>query len=675
MHYKVGPLIDVASFRRLCGFFFLVAVSVLTPCEQAYALSTSGEITQARRADREVVTEQGVIDNPLLSAWVNRVAAADWRFVGRKDVPYSVKILDEGDVNAFTIGGGFIYINAGALDFVASDDELAGVIGHETGHNEHRHPITLRQRGEILSILFGLAAIFAPVSIGLGSFAQEGMMAHASRTDEYQADQYGLMVMSRAGYDPDAMVSFMQRLGRMTGDEQVDAYLADHPGVPERIKRLRGYRELQSNARTPQKRLSDAQHDQNDARYSVAMAQYENVTKQLPHSGAAWLGLGETQSAMGFPERARRSFAQAAEYGGSAERTAAAAAVRALPFATFWAAPTPAQIAVARKAIIQRRAQLREASEALSAEIASDKVRSASIQARLTALSNDTEELAGIRDDGKSESGLPHTLEKLGRAINAVTARAATVVNGVGTLTLGREGGELNDASELMQEMGNLVASDTPIDPGGTRMRDLPHMLASVAQAQRELQSSVEASTLSLQQLNRGLDQFEVFLQTAKSAHNEFGSELDLKSNARLRSEAERTHALLEPALASSRDAEEAYDRARAEILVDHIALLGVDASPVSELAFRHAVQLRCGVAPPSQQLVAKERLTAGEVAAATILAAEKRVSADEIVLRARARNEALITSAPAARGDALALEIFLGLIYLDYTDELPKQG
>lgn len=662
------------NFRYFPGLLLGALVVFSNTALPASALSTAGEISQARSTDREVVTEQGVVENPLLNAWVDRVAAADWRFVGRKDVPYSVKILDESDVNAFTTGGGFIYINEGALDFVASDDELAGVIGHETGHNEHRHPITLRQRGELLSILFGLAAIFAPVTIGLGTFAEEGMMAHASRTDEYQADQYGLMLMSMAGYDPDAMVSFMRRLGAVKGGEEVDKYLADHPGVPERIKRLASYPELSLPHRSSTKLLSDALHDARTSRFAVAKQQLLRVLEKEPHQAAAWLALAQMQVALGFPNRARQAFAKAASYGDHAMQATVANALRSLPYATYVSAlPSAKEIAVWRSDIVTRREALQHASESFSSEVSADRLRLASVQARLNELSNETGELSGLHDDPKSDTSLPHQLEKFGRSVNATVERTTTVLSGVGTLTVGRESGMLDDTSEIMQEIAALVGSDAAIPETASRLREIPSMLNAVGAAQGELHTGVTQATLALMQLNRALDQFDAFLHAVKRARASDGDDLDLKSNANLRTAAAQTKAALDRAQATSNLAADAYNRARALALENRITLLGVDASVPAREAFRRALTDRCGTAPPSLGLVSAAHLTPGEVAAATIIAAEKQRSADDIVRVAAEHREPIVTSGSVAQSNALALEIFLGLIYLDYTDELPK--
>src|ERR1700737_4686888 len=154
--------------------------------------------------------------HPLAHQWVNDISPKMWGAAARKDGPYPIKILDVSDINAFSTMGGYIYINEGTLDFVQSDDELAGIIGHETGHIERRHMVTANNKASILNVIFGVASLFIPLVYRFGQLAQAGLQAKIARDDENEADKYGLMLMSRAGYDPDAMRSFMAHLGAVS---------------------------------------------------------------------------------------------------------------------------------------------------------------------------------------------------------------------------------------------------------------------------------------------------------------------------------------------------------------------------------------------------------------------------------------------------------------------------
>ena len=209
------------TFRRILPLATILALLSANIPAAARATSTATEIQLGKDNDSQIRDGYTIVTDPLLNQWVNEVSGKLWSQVARKDVPYNIKILDVPDVNAFTTIGGYIYINEGTLDFVQSDDELAGVIGHETGHNERRHTVTLPAKAQALDILFGIASLFSPLIYRFGQLAEAGIIAKMSRADELQADQYGLLLMSRAGYDPDAMVTFMQHLGTAYADHEL----------------------------------------------------------------------------------------------------------------------------------------------------------------------------------------------------------------------------------------------------------------------------------------------------------------------------------------------------------------------------------------------------------------------------------------------------------------------
>ena len=144
----------------------------------------------------------------------------------RPDIPYVVKVIEDKDVNAFTLPDGKIYIYRGLLDFAASDDEIAGVLAHEIGHNTRLHAL----RGAKLNRKFGwvnllaIAGLFAggggngrdpSNGANLAQFSQYllvGIMNGYGVGFEKEADAAGISMMERAGYNPSAMVTFMERL-------------------------------------------------------------------------------------------------------------------------------------------------------------------------------------------------------------------------------------------------------------------------------------------------------------------------------------------------------------------------------------------------------------------------------------------------------------------------------
>ena len=155
------------------------------------------------------------------------------------DRPFHFYVVDDPSVNAFAIPGGHVYVNRGLIAQAGKADELAGVMAHEISHVVARHVIKQAEQqqtiGAIGSILLGqnpnaLAVLVANIAAG-------GAMARFSRADEKQADDMGLDLMTRAGYDPHGMLDMFQRLLALDqgGGGSVAKFFQDHPGTTDRI--------------------------------------------------------------------------------------------------------------------------------------------------------------------------------------------------------------------------------------------------------------------------------------------------------------------------------------------------------------------------------------------------------------------------------------------------------
>ena len=321
------------TVRRLLSLPLILSLLLTVVPRPAFALSTSSEVQIGKDEDQQIHDSYTIITDPLMNQWTNEISSRLWAQVARKDVPYNIKILDAPDVNAFSTVGGYVYINSGALDFAQSDDELASIIGHETGHIERRHGVTLPAKAQALNLLFGIASLFSPFIYRFGQLAQAGVMAKMERIDELQADQYGLLLMSRAGYDPEAMVTFMKHLGAAYADHDnfVDKYFADHPGEPDRVAHLMGYPELD-----PKMRTQDQAHGRprctirRPQRSAIASRQFAAILKTDPTNSLAMLHLGETQVALGEPNKGEQTLAEAAAKGTMETRSAAVLALKSL---------------------------------------------------------------------------------------------------------------------------------------------------------------------------------------------------------------------------------------------------------------------------------------------------------------------------------------------------------
>ena len=174
-----------------------------------------------------------------LSAMVERIGKA----TTRPGIAYTVKIVDNTDINAFTLPGGHVYMFKGLIDFTGSDDELAGVLAHELGHNARLHALRGQAKAKKLSWI-NIAAMAAMLAGGqnganvaqFSQFALIGAMNGYGVNLEKEADTSAVEAMRRAGYNPSALVTFMQRL-RMEESRHPEVKLgifATHPPSNER---------------------------------------------------------------------------------------------------------------------------------------------------------------------------------------------------------------------------------------------------------------------------------------------------------------------------------------------------------------------------------------------------------------------------------------------------------
>jgi predicted Zn-dependent protease len=185
-------------------------------------------------------TEYKMVNDPLIQKRVEDIGKKIAAVCDRKEIDYAFKVLEEDEVNAVSLPGGFVYVNRGLVDKVTSDDELAGVLGHEVGHIVARHSIKKLQAIQGYSILRVLMAS-VPDSGQVGSAADAAfneLLLGYAREDELLADQLGTRYARLAGYDPRAMISFLEKLQEINRRKPLQgrSYFKTHPYVPDRIR-------------------------------------------------------------------------------------------------------------------------------------------------------------------------------------------------------------------------------------------------------------------------------------------------------------------------------------------------------------------------------------------------------------------------------------------------------
>jgi predicted Zn-dependent protease len=167
----------------------------------------------------------------------NLVRNSDAKFV------FSFKIIDADDINAMSLPGGFVYINSGMM--LAADDEaeLAGAMAHEIAHVALRHGTRQMTKAQILNlatvplvVVGGLPGVIGPQLVNV---ALPVTLLHFSRAFEAEADYFGTQYMYRAGYDPNALVAFFEKIEALDKKKPgaLSRAFATHPQTPDRVRR------------------------------------------------------------------------------------------------------------------------------------------------------------------------------------------------------------------------------------------------------------------------------------------------------------------------------------------------------------------------------------------------------------------------------------------------------
>ena len=219
------------------------AVNPATGQRQFILVSEAEEIAMGRDADGQITESFGLYESVALQATVTNIGNDLASRSERPELPWSFKLLDDPMVNAFALPGGFIFITRGIMAALNSEAELAGVIGHEIGHVTARHSASQMSRQQLQQIGLGVgtilsddvASVAAVLSVGLGLLNMS-----YSRGDESQSDELGVRYMSRAGYDPNALVGVFQTLGlAMGGEGRVPGWASTHPDPVNREEDIR----------------------------------------------------------------------------------------------------------------------------------------------------------------------------------------------------------------------------------------------------------------------------------------------------------------------------------------------------------------------------------------------------------------------------------------------------
>src|SRR5580700_10498773 len=203
--------------------------------------SLEKEIALGKQLASEVERQAKIINDPVVAEYVNRVGQNLVRNSDAK-VPFTIKVIDSEEVNAFALPGGFFFVNSGLILKADNEAELAGVMAHEIAHVAARHGTRQATRGEIAQLGM-IPLIFMGGWTGYGIYQAASVLVPVgflkfSRGFESEADMLGLEYMYKAGYDPTAFVDFFEKIETLEKRKPgtIAKVFSTHPMTDDRIR-------------------------------------------------------------------------------------------------------------------------------------------------------------------------------------------------------------------------------------------------------------------------------------------------------------------------------------------------------------------------------------------------------------------------------------------------------
>jgi beta-barrel assembly-enhancing protease len=302
-----------------------VALALAGPARAARE-GAEGEL--GRRFFLESRSELPLIEDPAVTDYVNRIGHKVVATLGPQQWDYRFYVVQHPAINAFAVPGGYVFVFSGLLAKLSNDDELAGVLGHESGHVAAHHIIREQQEGQVWTAATLLGVLLSAVNPVVGAAAvgaaQTAQLKY-SREFEQEADYLGLRFATTAGYDPHALGSFFKTLlaESRVNPAGVPAYMLNHPITEDRIAHVDTMIKAQS-LKTPAGRpaaAAELPEVQAVARAiadppDVVIGHYRRLVEEKPDDAERQFLLGRVYAIVGQLDAARTALERCRDLGG-----------------------------------------------------------------------------------------------------------------------------------------------------------------------------------------------------------------------------------------------------------------------------------------------------------------------------------------------------------------------
>lgn len=316
-----------------------------------------------------------------------------------------------------------------------------------------------------------------------------------------------------------------------------------------------------------------------------------------------------------------------------------------------------------------------EAGTQIAARAAEAKDQFKAINSRVNSLQYEIPDFSRINiRRGSRVEAIVKNLTSMSRSIDSALQDARAPIGGVGTLERGKETGLLKDGSEIYAEMLSPFATPPLGADALAILPSYPLMLNDLSLADGDMLRSVDAARASLTQVDQSVGDLDEFLKQLDHVQLSFNGDISESAYASLQPVMEKSIADFNAAASSASQASQLYNMARTRQLSVRISLLGLGTSPQRYSTLQYALQQRFGMPGVDYRTMLRDGLTPGDVTLATIVAADVKSTPEAIIAEARSSKQTMVDVANAHGMHAWPLEIFTGLVYLDYTDDPMKE-
>jgi predicted Zn-dependent protease len=210
---------------------------------QMNIISSEEEVALGQQMSVEVAKQYPIYANAALTAYVQAVGDKIVQKSDRKDIAYHFAVINKSEMNAFSLPGGYVYVYTELMKTAADEAEFAAVVAHEVAHVAARHSTERLTQAYGYEFVAGLVLGRDPNAVGriIADLAATGGFLKYGRDNEFEADLLGAKYLHAAGYDPQAMIGFLEKMKALEANSpsKVATWLMTHPSTSDRLARVK----------------------------------------------------------------------------------------------------------------------------------------------------------------------------------------------------------------------------------------------------------------------------------------------------------------------------------------------------------------------------------------------------------------------------------------------------